>query len=196
MSKDIWFTSDLHFGHRNVIEYSSRPWETVEEMTKGLTERWNSRIKKDDSVYVLGDFCLTVKVDLINEWLDGLNGQIRFISGNHDQWTKRYSRLSIPNQDKIKWIKDYAERTFIVDGVKYKFVMSHFPFMSWNLSRHGSFMLHGHCHGDANSLNQGVRRLDVGVDGNNWYPWHLDEIVAKLKDQPVVYHHNRDEDHS
>jgi len=54
----IWFTSDHHFGHKNIIEFSKRPFANVEEMNAELVKRWNERIAKEDKVYHLGDFAL------------------------------------------------------------------------------------------------------------------------------------------
>jgi len=190
MTNNIWITSDSHFGHKNVIRYSNRPWDNVEDMNEGLIERWNSCVRKDDTVYHIGDFCLTVRVNLIDEWLGRLNGTIRLIRGNHDEWVKRYERLK--NKGKIKWIEDYKERRFVVRGEKRHLVMCHFPLLAWHQSHYGSFMLHGHCHSSLDHLNTNVRRLDVGVDGHNWYPWHLDEIITVLEDKDLTYHHPND----
>ncbi len=189
MTHKIWFTSDTHFGHSNVIRYSNRPWVMVNDMDNGLIERWNQCIKPGDTVYHIGDFCLTKRVDLIDHWLGQLNGEIRLIRGNHDQWVKRYDRLV--NKGKIKWIKDYAERNFTVDDVKYKFVLCHFPMLFWHNSHHGSIMLHGHCHGSAQPHNEGVRRMDVGVDCNNWYPVLLENIITAMKDVGTNPHHGK-----
>jgi len=164
----------------------------VEEMNEGLIERWNECVKKGDTVYHLGDFCLTVKVDLIDEWLSRLNGTIRLIRGNHDNWIKRLARLK--HRDKFKWIDNYKERRFTLEETKYHIIMCHFPMLAWHQSQHGSFMLHGHCHSSLDHLNEDVRRLDVGVDGHNWYPWHLDEIVAVLGDKELTFHHPNQDD--
>jgi calcineurin-like phosphoesterase family protein len=189
MSHNVWFTSDTHFGHANVIRYSNRPWSMVNEMNDGIIERWNSRIKPGDTVYHLGDFCLTKRVDVIDEWLGRLNGEIRLIRGNHDQWTKRYERLE--NKGKIKWIRDYAERTFEVDGARHKLILCHFPLLFWHNSHHGSIMLHGHCHGNAQHHNTGVRRMDVGVDCNSWYPVLLENVITLMENVPLNPHHER-----
>ncbi len=34
----VFFTSDLHFGHENVLRFDNRPFETVEEMKECLKE--------------------------------------------------------------------------------------------------------------------------------------------------------------
>lgn len=48
----IFFTSDLHFGHENVLRFDNRPFETVEEMDDELIKRWNDKVGKGDLVYV------------------------------------------------------------------------------------------------------------------------------------------------
>lgn len=158
-------------------------------MNEGLIERWNERVGKNDTVYHLGDFTLTTRIELVDEWLGRLNGQIRLVKGNHDNWTKKFDKLK--NGGKIKWIKDYAERSFSIDGTKHKFVMFHFPLLFWHQSHYGSFMMHGHCHGNAQTYNVGKRRMDVGVDCNDWRPVHLEEIVSRLNNVGLNPHHPR-----
>lgn len=58
MKDDIWFTSDTHFGHANIIKYCNRPYKDTEEMNADLIKRWNSTVGKDDLVWHLGDFSL------------------------------------------------------------------------------------------------------------------------------------------
>lgn len=190
MSQNIFFTSDTHFGHQNVIKYSSRPWTDIEDMNKGLIDNWNEVVKKGDSVYHLGDFALTTKVDLIDSWLGKLNGTIYLIKGNHDSgWVRRFEKLK--HKNKIHWIKDYAEKTFKVDDVKYKFILCHFPLLFWHGSHWGSIHLHGHSHGSAQHLNEGLRRMDVGVDVNDQRPIQLETIVERMKDIGANPHHER-----
>jgi calcineurin-like phosphoesterase family protein len=42
-----------------------------------------------------------------------------------------------------------------------KIVLSHYPFASWNQMHYGSWMLHGHSHGNMPWFG---KRVDVGVD--------------------------------
>ena len=55
----VWFTSDLHFWHKNICKYCNRPYDTVEEMNEAIVENWNKVVKDDDVIFVLGDlgFC-------------------------------------------------------------------------------------------------------------------------------------------
>ena len=52
----IFVTSDLHFGHANVIKFDNRPFQNVEEMDRALIALWNETVSKRDTVYILGDF--------------------------------------------------------------------------------------------------------------------------------------------
>jgi len=56
MKRNIWFTSDTHFNHRNIIGYAQRPFESVEEMNEVMIERWNASVRGEDTIYHLGDF--------------------------------------------------------------------------------------------------------------------------------------------
>ena len=51
----FFFTSDTHFGHRNIIEYCNRPFKDVVEMDKILVQKYNYLVQENDIVYFLGD---------------------------------------------------------------------------------------------------------------------------------------------
>lgn len=85
MSK-IFFTSDLHFGHENVLRFDSRPFATVEEMDSELIRRWNAKVGRGDLVYVLGDMIWKSRNDDAPALIRSLNGQIILIKGNHDRF--------------------------------------------------------------------------------------------------------------
>lgn len=79
----IFFTSDTHFCHKNIISYAGRPFFSTEEMDKALIENWNSVVPEDGIVFHLGDFCFGGNT----QWKTirkKLNGKIYLILGNHD----------------------------------------------------------------------------------------------------------------
>lgn len=79
-----WFISDTHFPHTNIIKYTGRPFETVEEMNRCLINHWNDYIGKDDQVFFLGDFGLG-DMDHLQSICSQLNGNKICIRGNHDK---------------------------------------------------------------------------------------------------------------
>lgn len=70
---NFWFTADTHFGHENIIKYADRPFKTLKEMDDKIVDRFNERIKSDDTVFFLGDFCFKGK-NIVNDYLKKLNG--------------------------------------------------------------------------------------------------------------------------
>lgn len=159
MSDNIWVTSDLHFFHKKICEYTERPW-TQDKNTEALIERWNSRVGLMDDVYHLGDFAFAwpKQSEAVIEIIKSLNGKIHFIKGNHcdDKMWKLIEDRNLPH---VMWIKDYHRMT--VEGQP--IVMSHFPMTIWDRSHHGSWMLHGHTHG---SFQGEGKILDCGIDNH------------------------------
>jgi calcineurin-like phosphoesterase family protein len=90
---NTWFTSDTHFGHANIIKYCNRSFRDIDHMNKSLIRNWNERVKKDDLVIFLGDFCFRNtaggkqgegEITVANQYKEKLNGNIVFVRGNHD----------------------------------------------------------------------------------------------------------------
>lgn len=167
-----FFTSDLHFGHKNILKYCPRPWNSVEGMDEGLILNWNSVVKPNDVVYILGDvfFCEEKEVRTI---MHRLNGKKRLVYGNHDKIIK--------NQRPIQNLFDaiYPELyTEYIDGTMV--VMCHYPMLSWNKAFYGSFQLHGHMH-NGQPIDGLCRRYDVGVDANNYFPVAWEHIKKTLE---------------
>lgn len=80
----IFFTSDSHFGHKNVIQYCNRSYTSVEHMNASMVDSWNSVVKHGDIVYHLGDFSF-MKEEATLEVIKSLKGNITLIMGNHDK---------------------------------------------------------------------------------------------------------------
>ena len=78
----VFFTSDSHFNHENIIKFCNRPFDSLDEMNDALTENWNAKVKPDDTVFHLGDFSWGGS----GSWKSArerLNGHIILIKGNH-----------------------------------------------------------------------------------------------------------------
>lgn len=185
---NVYFTSDLHFGHANVIKYSRRPFADVTEMREALITRWNAVVKPGDTVYVLGDmfFCDAVEAMAI---MDRLNGQKWLIYGNHDSTVKHSKEL----QAKFVKCVSYHELSVRTSDPRanrgqWNFVLSHYAHLHWNRGHHGAFMLHGHSHGGL-KYPYDNRIMDVGVDCHGYAPISMDAVIAKLISKPYAVHH-------
>lgn len=168
---NTYFTSDLHFGHANIIKYCNRPYASAESMDENLITNWNMTVQHGDKIWILGDvfFC---QADRAKQILSRLNGEKHLILGNHDKMIRNQK----PVQDMFaKIYPDLHQET--IDGVLV--VMCHYPMLTWNRARRGSFMLHGHSHNTIAFDNQ-YRRLDVGVDAQGYSPIGWREIRRKL----------------
>lgn len=133
-----YFISDLHFGHHNILTFDQRQFQNTDEMEREIVRRWNERVTKQDTVYILGDFCWSADE---KEWvrlLDMLNGSKVLIRGNHD--LKNPSNLL---KRQFADIKDYKE---ITSGQKH-IIMSHYPILLYKSAYNPDcIMLCGHVH--------------------------------------------------
>ena len=80
----IYLISDPHFGHKNIIKYENRPFESAEEMDEVMIENWNKTVSKKDTVICLGDFSFHSQ-ETTAVILKMLNGRKELILGNHDR---------------------------------------------------------------------------------------------------------------
>ena len=160
----IWFTADTHFGHKNIIKYCDRPFQSVEEMNHSLIENWNQSVDYTDTVYFLGDLCFGNQNDTI-EVIRSLNGFKHIVFGNHDRTLRKVLR----EQPLVESEQDYLEVTIGRQHI----VMCHYAMRVWNRAHHGTWMLYGHSHGTLPGIG---KSMDVGVDTNNYKPYSFEEI--------------------
>jgi|SRR6476620_5889714 len=182
----LFFTSDTHFGHNNIIKYSNRPFKSTEEMDEAIIRNWNGVVKPNDEIWHLGDFAFATG-NRIESILKRLNGRKHFIWGNHDQTFKKEKNLL----SYFESVRDYKE----INYNNQKIVLIHYPLLTWNKGHRGAWHLHGHCHGSVNYLNEKTTRIDVGVDNFNYTPVSFEEVKAimdKRTYDAVDHHTERD----
>lgn len=175
----IWFTSDLHLNHENIIRYTHRPFSDVREMNETIIRNINENVAHDDTLWILGDIAMGKnKTDIISWFLDNINCiDIHLILGNHDpsinELNDSYCRfVSISHYEEIR-----------IGTKRQNAVLSHYPIASWNGMNRGEYMLHGHIHSlsenhynDQNKAD-GRRIYDVGVDSNEYRPVNAEQII-------------------
>lgn len=179
----VWYTSDLHFGHVNILNYTERrryldlgPDDDVNVMNEALVELWNDQVGNGDVVYILGDLCMG-KVAETLVWVERLNGHKVLVPGNHDrmhpimyksaektaEWIGRYSDVGLD-------VLEPGPYTWNVGGINVK--ISHFPYeadhtdrdpryMEYRPDDDGSPLVHGHVH---DLYQTDGRQYNVGID--------------------------------
>lgn len=168
----VWYTSDLHFGHKNILKYNpdTRRHANADEMDEYIVNTWNSQVALTDIVYNLGDVSFHRDKARTKELLYRLNGQIHLIRGNHDKGLKT---------DRFEAVHDYHERR----SGNIHIVMMHYPLAIWNKGHHGAIMLHGHSHG---SFKGGRGRImDVGWDAVGAQLISEETVIERLVGIPV-----------
>lgn len=163
----IWFTSDWHLSHKNIMKYSKRPFETVEEMNDEILLNYNRKVKKNDDVYILGDF--SFRLATAEEFLQSMNGNIHFILGNHDRRIKQILRKY------CVFVTDFHELKTEGKNI----TLCHYPLYSYNKSHFNAYSLYGHHHSDVSSIVQG-KRMNVGVDQNNFQPISFEDVESYM----------------
>ncbi len=179
----IWFTSDTHFGHKNIIKYCKRPFSSSEDMDEEMIKRWNERISPKDEVYFLGDFTLTSDEEYIMNIFSRLNGLVRLMRGNHDYWLDETRIHPKSKSGRIAFIQPLVSiKLDHPDLINPKghlpIVLCHYSIRNWEMAHYGSWHLWGHSHGVLEGFG---KSFDIGVDTNNFYPYSLDEIAEKMK---------------
>jgi calcineurin-like phosphoesterase family protein len=187
----IYFTSDLHLGHDQEFIWGARGFNSVAEMNEKIITRWNSRITKDDDVYILGDLVMggVENVELLKQ----LNGKIHIIYGNHDGPKKREAYAELENVVECGWAN-------MIKYKKYSFYLSHYPTITDNEDigeivspKECVINLFGHTHqfDDFYDTNDGYnfRMYHVGVDSHDCFPVPIDEVIEEIK---MVFQKSKD----
>jgi len=185
--KKIFFTSDSHANHFNIIGSCNRPFKDENEMNEALIEKWNSVVDEDSIVFHLGDFAWGgyIKWKLFR---DALNGHIVLIKGNHDD-----KNLTTTGEKEFFDFVAYQMKIRIGKRAVY---LNHYPFLcyagTYRDPKDQVWALHGHIHLGPNSLSGlDVPRMeyllptqyDVGVDMNDFTPISWEEVKKKIEFQ-------------
>lgn len=196
LDKDkLYFTSDIHFFHNNIIKYCDRPFSNTDEMNEEIIRRWNDRVPHDGTVFIVGDVALGGRsaAPKLAEILSRLNGRLFLIPGNHDD----YLFESDECLEQLEILTPLVEIRVPDPEAKrgrQRIVMSHFAMKIWNKSHHGTWCLYGHSH-HSMPPDYKIKSFDVGIDGEGYgYAPISYEFVKNLMlahGQEVVDHHNQ-----
>lgn len=179
---EVWFTSDTHFYHENILRYCSRPFRDIADMNETLIRRWNETIPPDGFVFHLGDFAFGGSKEW-NEVISRLNGRIYLILGNHDM--KQIKQGVMGRFEHVT-----QQMTIRVGGQTV--VLNHNPFLAYGGAYRNVWQLFGHVHsGPLSKQGKDIGRLaylfprqyDVGVDNNDFRPVSFAEVREKIEEK-------------
>jgi calcineurin-like phosphoesterase family protein len=174
-----FFISDTHFGHKNIINYCSRPFQLVDEMNRVMKEQWNQTIGPDDEVFFVGDFAF-LPAEETAELLQSLHGLKHMILGNHDEgrsrgfWKRHFETVE-------------SSRTITIEPIGKSVHLYHYPLFGPNRPQ---YMIHGHSHNYRPLITSynttGQLLINVSVEGLEYTP--ISETrISELIEQHDVY---------
>lgn len=196
MRRKLYFTSDWHIGHKNVLKFDQRPFQDLNHMHSVLVKNFNHLVPKHGITYFLGDMGLCSH-GLLKKVIDQLNGTKILVRGNHDgNMNSMYNAgfdvvidkaqitigKNIVTMTHCPLVGVFREDTTNMHGAS--------PGENWHkenkhkdrfsINDFGQFHLHGHIHaGPANGKKViDGRQMDVGVPGNNYKPVSLSQIES------------------
>ncbi len=173
----IFYTSDWHLYHNNILKLCDRPFTSAEEMKNIIIGNYNARVTSKDDVFFLGDifFKTSVSDGSAEQILKNLPGHKHLIIGNHDKnLVKSKSLMSLfETADEYRKFKDDG-RTVIA---------FHYPILEWDGYFHGTYHIYGHIHNNTGNENYAMLKnmksaFNAGVDVNNFCPVTLSELIA------------------
>ena len=180
--EDVWFTSDTHFWHENIIRFCNRPFSSIQEMNEELIRRWNETVPEEGVVFHLGDFAFG-RAKEWNEVMFRLNGKIYLILGNHDM--KQMKQGFMQRFEHVT-----QQMTIRVGGQS--IILNHNPFLTYGECYRNTWQLFGHVHsGPLSDQGKDLTRLqvlfprqyDVGVDNNDYRPVSFLQVKTKIEEQ-------------
>ena len=179
----IYFTSDTHFSHEKIIEYSHRPFTDTNEMNVALIDNWNSVVTPDDTVYHLGDFAMSPR-DRIPEFVSQLNGNIILIKGNHDYNSSLRVFENIKYRDYIEFQGKSIELIHNPYRAKFDadYVLCGHVHEQYKIAREG-YQLKDYVTNEHKDLGFTTKKIivNVGVDVWNYTPVTLEQIFEEIE---------------
>lgn len=192
-----FFTSDTHFGHKNIIAYSNRPFRDYEEMDWNIVNNWNHTVSTTDVVYHLGDVAMGPS-DRWDTILKSLNGYKILVVGNHDRIFKGMSKSQNDKWEEKyhEWFDEVWDNMSIGLSDNTIVNLSHFPYdgdshdgdryTQFRLEDRGTPLIHGHTHAEYEKMGKDARvsyskagtlQIHVGMDAWDYAPVSEERVI-------------------
>lgn len=195
----IYFTSDTHYGQKNIVAGVSswpdkskcRKFKTIEEHNEKLVDSINSVVGQEDTLYHLGDWSFGGVENIFKFRERIICSNVHLILGNHDE-------NIFKNRENCREIFQSVNSYLEIEIEKNMIILSHWPMKIWNGSHKGSWQLHGHCHNNLKpdewwTKSKRRRTMDIGVDTNELMPYSYEDlkrIMNKIVDYPKDLDHH------
>jgi calcineurin-like phosphoesterase family protein len=181
---DIWVTSDLHFGHQKEFLYMPRGFCSIYEHDNAIIKNWNSVVKEEDMVYVLGDIMLNDN-DYGRKCFNQLNGFKFIVLGNHDTDARKELYPDLRGVLGVSMAQ-------MIKYDKYHFFLCHYPTIASNHDfekplKNRIINLCGHTH-----TSDKFKDWDKGyiyhceLDAHDLKPVNIDKIIQDIKEKVGV----------
>lgn len=163
----IYFISDTHFFHQNIIKYCDRPFPSVEEMNEQLIKNWNQVVTEEDEVYFLGDFAMRGSTIEVKKILQQLKGRKYLIRGNHDKWLFKESTKEL-----LDLFEEVHHQCLVLKLDNKKLFLQHkIPLQLYGkIPKNCDFFVYGHTHGVLPAVAKDNRYLNVSVETLDYTP--------------------------
>lgn len=191
----LWFTSDTHYNHANICAATTqwtnattlRKFDSLEHMNQALVDNINELVGQDDILFHLGDWSFGGFEQIEKFRSKIVCKNVHIITGNHDHHIESnredcqslFSSVNKYLELSVKW----NVGTPLMG--EQNFILMHFPIASWNNMSIGSIHLHGHVHLTEDQHIGKGRMMDVGVEGNDFRPIELKEVLKLLRPRPI-----------
>ena len=178
-----WITSDLHFGHRNIMSFCpqsrARFRNDLDYMNEAMIKEWNDLIAVDDTVYILGDVAF-LPAQKATECMQRLHGTKILVEGNHDRKLLKDAEF----RAEFSEVHKYLDITY--NGTK--IVMFHYPIAEWDQMHRGAVHFHGHLHGGVSGMER-YRCRDMGMDATGRIAITMEDAIKDALKGEIKGHH-------
>lgn len=188
---NLFFTSDLHLGHINIVKHAHRPFADVDEMNETIVQLWNDTVGHNDTTIIVGDVCMGIVVESL-EYVKQLNGTKILVPGNHD---RVWPGLDSKQNDKFR--QHYQNAGLLITAPQItvrlhdlEVLVCHFPYtiynrfdqryLEWAPKDEGGPLIHGHVH-TRDRLTYNGTQVHVGLDAWNYTPVHSDQVYELFR---------------
>jgi calcineurin-like phosphoesterase family protein len=182
--KRVWFTSDYHMGHRNIIGLCERPFVDVDTMECEIIARHNALVGADDDVYDLGDFAFRCTAEHAADCMRKLNGRRVVLWGNHNKPLRQAYRKGLLDDlvgcGKVTFVGDpdpQFQTGLRINIEGRPIILSHYAQRTWQGAFRGAWHLYGHSHGNLSSFRMS---FDVGVDAHDFCPISCGDVKEQM----------------